>query len=505
MIRRLAEKPGAIFLLVFLWKVALLLFTAQPVPNNDAFFYDGPVVNFLLHGKYCNPSLMNALPISGGEVFCAYPPLHQLVLLVWMKAFGTSALAAMWLHVALLGVYFLIVLAIFRRLALPARFANLAGLFLFGITFHDRPDTVAHVLGTLAIFGIVSGGRGHWLAAAALVLTFAASLQIGGIYLLWAGCLILGKAWTGVGKIPWAAVAVGGFALVSLVALVRFGFPQLWEGFREHVRITPSVTGIRAPALFDVLKVIRTAPGIFAVAGGILVAVATRRVTRDQLKQSPAALLAIAGAIASLALVMASLLVLTPNTVHIANYLQPVVVGAFLAAGLFFRGASGPSRIWSGVYVALSLVTSIRAIGMSTWGVACARDVSHSEALAQIRTDVTKLPAGTTVIASAAYLYELARHNNLVIVHNDWAAAPGGSMWEYRAFGKLRPTRIILTQFDYYRRFGAVVEQLKSHPDLASLRVNNAARVPTPDSIPKFSRLVQHVAWAPVIVELDWR
>lgn len=505
MIRRFAEKPGAVFLLVFAWKVALLLFTAQPVPSNDAFFYDGPVVNFLLHGKYCNPSLINALPISGGEVFCAYPPLHQLVLLAWLRIFGTSALAAMWLHVTLLGIYFLIVFAIFRQLQILGLIANLAGLFLFGITFHDRPDTVAQVLGALAVLGLLYGRRGAWLTAAALVLTFCASLQIGGIYLLWCGLLALGNAWSGARRLPWVAIAAGGLALVGLAGLVKFGFPHLWAGFQEHVRITPSITHLRPPVFMDVLKAIRTAPGVFLVAAGILAAFTGGHVTRVNLKNSPGAAMAVTGAVAGLALVLASLLVLTPNTIHIANYLQPVVVGAFLGTGIFFPTVSRPSRTWLALFVALSLMTSVRAIGMSTWGVLCARDVSYADALKIIRAETNKLPNGTPVIASAAYLYELAEHENVIPVHNDWAAVPGDHMWEYRAFGKLRPARIILTQFDYYRRFGKIVEQLKSHPDLVSLEVTNTARVPAPDSFPKFNRLVQHVAWAPVIVELQWR
>ena len=108
-----------VFVLVFAWKVALLLFSAQPVPANDSFFYDGPVVNLLLHGQYVNPSLALAFPISGTEVFSAYPPLYQLVLLPWMLVFGTSALSAIWLHLLLFGFYLLILLAIFKQLRTP--------------------------------------------------------------------------------------------------------------------------------------------------------------------------------------------------------------------------------------------------------------------------------------------------------------------------------------------------------------------------------------------------
>ena len=118
--RRLIALPGITFALFFAWKVGLLLLTSQPVPANDAFFYDGPVVNYLLHGKYCNPSLAIVLPISGTEVFSAYPPLHQFAMLGWMSIAGTSALAAMWFHVLLLGIFALTVFATLRELRAPA-------------------------------------------------------------------------------------------------------------------------------------------------------------------------------------------------------------------------------------------------------------------------------------------------------------------------------------------------------------------------------------------------
>ena len=98
-------RPELVFALVLVWKIALLLFSAQPVPSNDAFFYDGPVVNLLLHGKYANPSLIEALPISGGEVFCAYPPLYQLSLRGWVSIFCLSALACMFFHLFLFPIY----------------------------------------------------------------------------------------------------------------------------------------------------------------------------------------------------------------------------------------------------------------------------------------------------------------------------------------------------------------------------------------------------------------
>ena len=151
-------------------------------------------------------------------------------------------------------------------------------------------------------------------------------------------------------------------------------------------------------------------------------------------------------------------------------------------------------------------MTGVRAIGMTTWGVLCAHDMSYAQAASRVRAEVDALPSGSTVIASAAYLYDLANRTNITWIHNDWPAPPGGrEMWEYHAFAGLRPRLIIVTQFDFYRRYGAIFEQLKSHPDLASLRVTNTAGVRAPDSFPQMQRIVQHVSWAPVIAEFSWK
>lgn len=504
-IRRLVDRAGLIFLIVYIWKVALLIFTAQPVPANDSFFYDGPVVNLLLHGKYCNPSLVQALPISGGEVFCAYPPLYQATLLGWMSIFGTSELAAMWFHVFLLGIFFLIVLAIFRRLQVPGVAINVAGLFLFGITFHDRPDTLAHVMGALAVLGVVSGGRRIWLGVAGMVLAYATSLQIGSIYLLWCGLMLLGNAWAGRAKLPWIPMITWGVVVAGLVALVRFGFPLLWTGFQEHVHITPAVAPWHAPHLMDTLKAVRTAPAIFGVAAAIIISMATGQTKISDVRGSLSALVAVCGTLAGLAIISGSLIRFSPNTVHITTYIQPVVVGAFLGSGIFFPRGSLLFRPIVAVVLVCALVTGIRAIGLTTWGVACARDMSREKSLNVVRAAVDPLPAGSTVVASSAYLYELASRTNIAWVHNDWPAVPGDTGWEAQAVARMRAERIIVTQFDYYRRYRVIIEHLRSYTNLVSLNVTNTASVQPPDASPKFMRVIQHVSWAPVVVELKWR
>src|SRR6185312_9551969 len=88
-----------VFALVFAWKVALFVISVQPIPANDGYFYDGAVVHYLLHGGYYNSSIAPAFKISGTQVFSAYPPLHQLAMLVWMKCFGVSVVSEIAFHI----------------------------------------------------------------------------------------------------------------------------------------------------------------------------------------------------------------------------------------------------------------------------------------------------------------------------------------------------------------------------------------------------------------------
>jgi len=518
MMRRLAERPGLVFGLVFAWKLALLVFTAQPIPANDAFFYDGPVVNYLLHGEYVNPSLALVLPISGNDVYCAYPPLYQLLLLGWMSVFGTSALVAMWLHVVLLGAYMVTVLGVFQRLQTPAICINLAGLFLFSITFHDRPDTLAHLLGVLAIYCWLrfhGGGEARpetaegwsWLAAAFLLLTVCTSLQIGVIYLCWAGLLALSGACLKRTKFPWAPTLALVGAVAGLIAIVRFGFPLWWEGFQEHAKITPSLTGWRLPEVGDLLKLARTAPGIILV-GTLLAMLAMRgKMSKDRLTKSPHASVAITGLVAAFALIGACLVIITANTVHIANYLQPIIVGCFLAALHNGFGQGKPGKLYVALFVAAAGLVSVRAIGMTTWGVACNTGMGYRESVQFVRKQLDDTTRGAPVLLSSAYLYEGARHAGLRWVHADWPGKPAYSTtsWEGEALVKLKPAKLILTQFDYYRRYEDVLAHLQGQPGLVEITVHNTAVIRSPDSIKSMQRIVQHISWSPVVVKLDWR
>ena len=208
------NRPWLVFSLVFAWKIALFIFTAQPIPANDAYFYDGAVIHHLLHGGYFNPCVALAFPVSGGEVFSAYPPLYQLPLLVWMSVFGVSALSAMGLHLCLFLLYAVVLLAIFRRLQMPAWCVNAAGVFLLGFTFHDRPDSFAHLLGVLAVYACVRSrktlGRGAGQSRGNLGLADGRCLscwlvctslpEIGGIYFLVVSIATIARVPAGQGR-----------------------------------------------------------------------------------------------------------------------------------------------------------------------------------------------------------------------------------------------------------------------------------------------------------------
>ncbi|MBE0544595.1 MAG: hypothetical protein IH623_24920 [Verrucomicrobia bacterium] len=557
MMRRLAERSGLVLALVFAWKLGLLVFTAQPVPANDAFFYDGPVVNYLLHGEFINPSLAMVLPISSSEVFSAYPPLYHLVLLGWMSVFGTSALSAMWLHVMLFGVYALVLLGIFRELQVPAIGANLASLFLLSITFHDRPDSLAHVLGMAAVYACVRGWRGagrqlpitapgvwSWTAAVCVVLTLASSLQIGAFYGLLIWLIWLGRRMLAGESLPLAAMAATVIIPVGLIIFVKLACPQLWAGFLEHAQLTPSATGLRLPQFVDVLKVVRTVPGVLAVAGG-LIWLGMRG--RSFLHRSDAVTILLIAALATaLAVIAASLFAVTANMVQIANYLQPLVVGVFLTVlartthGLRSRqreeaevksSDSGPpphvggyslspfpaavfsSRPLGGLpggivagFLMLALLVSVRMVGMSTWGVACAADMSYAATMQRVREELDAIPAGSAVVVSSAYLYDTARRDDLRWIHSDWPGETAGFQadWELNALVALKPARLIITQFDYYRRYHGVLAGLQRESGRVEIKLQNTAGVAPPDASRLMQKVVQHVSWAPVVVEFTW-
>jgi hypothetical protein len=519
MIKR--SPPWLVFALVFCWKIGLFLASTQPVPANDAFFYDGAVVNHLLHGGYYNPSLALAYPISGTHVFSAYPPLYQLPLLVWMMIFGTSAPSAVALHLFLLGLYMLVLLAILRRLQTPGWCVQVAGLFLLTLTFHDRPDTFAHLLGMLALYSCIRSRRSFcqdadtragfwtWLMALFVVLSLCTSLQIGATY---CGIVTLGTVaacWIGRERLPFIPLLLMFLVPIVLAFLVKTSLPQAWAGFQESVHQTAFLTGFRPPHPLELLKVARTVPGILLV---------TVLLPWFWLKKNPGLAPGIGARyypvliptlLASLGVIAACLTCLSANIVGtITSYLQPLIVASYLALG----AAVLPTGRWFRGQVActllLALLAAVRAVGMTTWGLACARDVSYASAVQRVRTELDRQSPNSPVVLSSAYLYDAAGRTNLRLIHCDLLSdnLHGRQLdLDLQGLFNQKPTQLLLTQFDYYRRFQAVLEHAKSDPRILSIDIKNTAKIRTPDSFKSIQQVLQHISWAPIIVDISWK
>lgn len=525
--RHVFRLPGLTFYLFIVWKVTMLVFAALPIPSGDAFFYDGAVVNYLINGKYCNPSLSLVLPISSSEIFCAYPPFYQLTLLGWMKLFGTSALAAMTFHLMLIIVLALTVLAILRHLKASTPAIFIAGLFLFCLTSHDRPDTLAQTLGMLGILFAVR--QRHYAAMLLLLLTCCTSIQIGGVYALWIGLLALGRVRFNQMKPPVAAGLLFLGSAIGLVALVKFGYPHLWEGFREHVKITPAVGGLHWPSFDELLRVGRVAPGILIAAALLALEYRRGKLRQSTLADALELQVALAGIIACLALLGASTVLLTANNIHMVAYMQPLLVGCFLStcggvlasppAALDPVLASSNSpipnalhrgllpRSYTVVFGLAALLVSSRAIGMTLWGLVCTTDVNHAAAVQIVHREIQSAAPGSVIVVSSAFFYEAAHRNDLRLIHADWLGLSNGHA-ENPSCEKLvtlRPDTLLLVQFERYRRYDTALNDLKSHPDVQEFYISYGNDIPVPDSYPVIRRLFQNVSWSPVIVHLKWK
>jgi len=154
------------------------------------------------------------------------------------------------------------------------------------------------------------------------------------------------------------------------------------------------------------------------------------------------------------------------------------------------------------------VLVSIRAAGMTTWGALCAADVNYQRAQTIVRRELepfVKVEAPVSV--SSAFLYEAASLGVARAVHSDWGYDRRGQAAgsELSLLKKLRPAKLVLTQFDYYRVHAPIIEELGRHPELGSSRVRNTASLPAPDSFPSLQRILQQVSWAPVIVDFTWK
>ena len=514
------RQPLLVLAVVLLWRVLLLIFTVQPIPANDAFGYDGAVINFLHGGRYCNPSFALLFPISGREVYAGYPPLYQAALLLWMKLFGTGVISAMTLHLTLFAISGFLTLAIIKRFFPAAAGSSLVALLFFGFTFGDRPESLAFVFGLASL----------WLVARQI--SFASpsgdppappslGISIGLLLALLLGLytsVIVGAFFFGAGFLACAAACVWrrnpywfapflgaavGFAVITF-SIVKLE-PLWWAGFLESARQQSILsTGFHLPSGTDLLKLIRTMP-VFILSLAILPGLIVRR--REVFEQPSAWLALVAGIFAmGWMLLAASVTLLAPNYVSYAGFSQ-----ILLAAGLValvqqhFEQREGPLRL---ALVGCVLLVSVRAVGLTTWGVACAWKNSYQSTQTVLRAELAPFEnSNQPVVLSSAFLYRAADLGVKNPINGEWYFDHAHWTNNAQVAGLIRclPPKLVLTQFDYYRGFEPVLEQLRQRPELVEVQVRNLAAVPPPDAFPSLQRVLQHLSWAPVIVDLHWK
>ena len=505
------RNPFLVLGVVLSWRVLLLVFTAQPIPANDAFFFDGAVVNWLQHAQYFNPTLAIGYPISSGQVFSVYPPGYQVAAFLWMSVFGTSALSAMTLHLALISVAALLVLFIVRKFFPATNNVALAVWLFFGVTFNDRPEDLAHIFGLTALL-LVTGQisrerRSPWLAAGivlSLLLTLYTSLIVGAFY-FGAGFLACAAAWC------WrrqAAYFLPFFFTALLFAVITLAVAKLepvwWQGFLENANKQPILRGAHAPRLVSVLKLIRTLP-VFLVALALVPFVWARR---RQIAVGDYAWFSLMAGIFAMGwvLMLVTMTLLGPEYVVYAIFVQ-----VLLAAGLLVlveKYFPAGRNMWRAIIMGCVLLVSIRAVGMTTWGAACAWKNSYASTQATLRHEWQPfLTSSAPVVISSPYLYGATDMGVRHPVHSDWfydraLTTPNADL---DGFMRLRPAKLVVSQFDYYRSFEPLLAELRLRPELVEIHVRDLAAVRTPDSMPAMQRVVQHISWAPVIVDLDWK
>lgn len=505
------RNPFCVLGLVVFWRVLLLVFTVQPIPANDGFYFDGAVVNWFWHGEYCNPSITVCFPISGQQVFSAYPPLYQAVLFGWMLLFGPTLLASMALHVALFAVAGFLALSAVKNFFPAATGYALVPLLFFGFTFDDRPEVLAYCfgMGSLWLVGQSIRDGATWRTTAGIALALLGTLYtsciVGALY-FGAGFLAVAVTWLQGRKLfpfaPFIAAAV--LFVLGVWAIARFE-PLWWAGFQENARIQPVVnTGLHAPGPGELLKLARTAP-VFLVALGLLPFLFARR--QEIISRSGPWLPLVAGIF-----LMGWVMLLADLTLLAANYVGHVLfVQILLAAGLLALAENyfpDRKRSLRAVLLGCGLLISVRAIGMSTWGLACAWKNSYQSTQAVLRTELEPfVKTNTPVMLSSAFLYRATAMGVTTPIYCDWYFdhAHWTNHAQVSALIRYQPAKLVLTQFDFHRAFVPVIAELRQQPGLVEIQVRDFAAVRTPDSIPSLQRVVQNISWAPVIVDLAWK
>lgn len=506
------RNPFHLLGLVLAWRVALLVFTAQPIPANDAYIFDGGVANWLHGGRYVIPCMSVAYPISSGQIFSLYPPVYQLPLWLWMFVFGTSAPAAMAMHLIFFATAATLTVRICQEFFPKLNAVALPALLLFAINFNDRPEDLAHVFGLTSLLLVgrqISGtGSSRGRAAGIVVALFLAlytSIIVGTFY-FGAGFLACATAWCWGTRhwiyfLPYVVTTLLFAAVTATIARVE---PLWWHGFLENATKQSAVGGFHLPHFLDLVKLVRNTP-VFLVTLGLLPWLLSRC---RQLPADQRPWLYLTAGIFTMGwmLLLVNMTLLSPDYVFYVLFSQVLLATGLLALAKTFSPAANVwlrRLLWGCV-----LLVSVRAIGMSTWGAACAWKNSYAGAQTVLHRELTPfVNSPAPVVISSQFLYGAQIIGVTHPIHSDWyydrALTAPDADWD--GFLRLRPTRLLLGQFDYYRSYLPLLARLRQHPELVTVNVRDCAQVRPPDAIPALARVVQHISWAPVIVDLEWK
>ena len=492
-----------------IWRIALLALTVQPVPTNDSFSFDGPVINWLTHGHYYNPSLSVVFPISGTQVFSAYPPLYQLFLLFWMTIFGTTVISAMAFHVTLFAIAGFVTLKILENYFPANPNYGLVSLLFLAVTFDDRPEGLAHIFGLLALLGIskLVASDAKWaIAATSLAFIFAfytsiivATLYFGiGLIAVVIACLNRPKI------IYFLPFLIAAFMFAAITLTIAKNEPLLWAGFLENARQTPlRVMGFHKPYLREILKLVRNAPVFFLA---ILVLPSLYKQRKELINFNGQCLALLTGIfLMGWILLGLAMILFTPNYVIYILFIQILLAGGILSlADKILPCQKGLMTI--GVAACVVLV-SVRSVGMSTWGVACAWKNSYWKTHECLMKEFAPFAeTNSTIVVSSALLYVAAEANVRKPVQADWYfdRANWTNNADLNGFIRLRPRKLVLVQYDYYQDFVPLLKRLRDRQRGVLISVHDLSQVKTPDSIPFVCHVLQYISWAPVIVDLKW-
>lgn len=515
-----AKRSWIIIVLVLCWKVALLVFTSQPVQAGEGFFFDGAAAHKLAQGGFFNPPISHAFPILGARLFGACPPLYEIVLIPWIYVFGTSVLSVMWLHLLFFAAYMAILWRILERLKTPAWCINLAACLLLAIPANEGPESLAHCFGMIGIYACIRTFRvldqsayenakvWGWIMAVCPVLAFCTSLEAGVVYSAVIFFTSIVAWFAGRVRPPVLPLLLMLALPVGLVYLAKTMLPGFWDGFEEYVHAIPFCSEIQRPHWHDIFEMLRAVPGILLVTALLPLGLMRKRINFSSFHGKRFWLLLLPGLIAAIALSVAGLLSVNSHATGIASYFQCLIVGCYLGYCGTFSIQGDWLKRQTYLFVPVIGLGALTIMGMSTWGVACALDVGRADAMSMIDQEIGgSHPEDYKVVISGAYLYDLVAHEDMEMIHPDWIApmVNGARAGDFAALLALKPQKFILTQHDFFLHYYAMLEVLQGRPEVRKITVVNKAIRRTPDSVRYVQKVVRDVSWAPVMVDISWK